>query len=156
MGTRTVSTGGFGIDARDLKGLIRALRTASPQLVKDLRTDLKAGGELVADEARRIASEVSTSTPPTIKTRVSGAKVSIIAGSNDVPIAGLLEEGNSKGGGSGFFRHPVFGDKDVWADQKMHPYLVTAVHNKEDAVVEAVTAALDAMAHTVAYSYLTE
>lgn len=138
-----------GIDTRDFKAVAKALRKAQPTMRTALLRNLKAVGEIVAVDARAIASENSTTIPPTIKTRVRGVGVSVIAGGGEVAIAGLFELGN-KGGGksqsasrSGVFRHPVFGDRSNWVEQPMHPFLASAGEKNRAKTDAAVLAALD-------------
>lgn len=181
---------GLGIDARDFKLLAKALRTAQVEMYAELHEELRAVGQVVADEARALVQPYSQSIPPTIKVRAAGARVSVTAGggrggkklaaeifsssygsgshlkaleneAEGPAIAGLLELGN-KGGGSksaaatrrGEFRHPVFGNRNNWVIQPMHPYLAPALRNKWPVVLERVTATLDKAAHTIAYDYL--
>jgi hypothetical protein len=140
---------GMGVDATDFAGFAKALRKAAPDLAKLLRTNLRAVGSVAADEARGIAGEVSTSIPPTIKVRVSGATVAIVAGGKENAIAGLFELGNKPNRRSpgDTFGHPVFGNKQVWSRQATHPFLAPAVTNR-GAEVEA--GALDALDDVIA------
>lgn len=130
----------FGIDTTDLHDLAKALRKAAPELSKDLRTDLRKAGAIVATEAKKKASEHSKSIPPTIKLRAAGATVAVSAGKG-VPLAGLYELGN-KGGKPGSFRHPLFGDWSYPQVQKGYPFLAVAAEativETEKAVGEAV------------------
>ena len=71
-----------------------------------------------------------------------------------VVIAGLFEMGN-KGGKSaaaierGVFRHPVFGNKDKWVNQSMHPFLVPAGKKNEAEVLALVLEALDEVTRVI-------
>lgn len=136
-------TGHGGLDTTDFKSFSRALRRAQPVLAKGLRVQLRAAGELVAEEARGQVSGASKSIPPTIKVRTSGVTVSVIAGGNGKPLAGLFELGNASGGGGGTFRHPVYGNQDVWVNQPMHPFLGKALDAKKDEAMVLVVNALD-------------
>ena len=64
MSTVTL-TGHGGLDVTDFRGFGRALRRAEPKLARGLRTRLRAGGELVAAQARANISPYSQSIPPT-------------------------------------------------------------------------------------------
>lgn len=153
-------TGGVGVDTREFASFAKALRKAKPVLAKELAKSLRAAGEIVAVEARANAtSEGSTSIPPTVKTRVASATVSVVAGGAKSPIAGLWELGNSgrasqqqipiRGGG---FRHPVFGNRNVWVNQPRHPFLLRALHAKAFVAEKAALDALDAAVATVVSS----
>lgn len=135
---------GVGVDTRDYRAFARALRTAAPDIAAQLKLRLAVVGSVVADEAEARASEASTSVPPSIKVRVSGATTIVQAGGAGIPTAGLLELGNKGKGGGDEFTHPVFGNRAVWVKQAMHPYLGPAVLAKADDVEEAALAALDA------------
>ncbi len=114
-----------GIDLREFKRLTRDLKAFKPD--KQVKKTLKVAGELIAADARANVSPYSTTVPGSIKVRLRKTSISIIAGGANVPMAGLLELGNRKGGAKkGKFRHPVFGDRSNWVDQQMHPYLLKA------------------------------
>lgn len=134
--------GAGGVDVTDFKRFAKALMVASPLIYKTFRINMRGVGDIVAEEARSIVSGVSQTVPDSIKVRVSSSTVSVVAGGSGVPMAGLLELGNVKGSGS-TFRHPVFGNRNVWVDQPTHPYLAPALGNKIDAVEVAATEALD-------------
>lgn len=146
---RTVTARGVaGVDTSDFKKLIRALRKADSELAVTVRKGLRASGEIVAERARDIASEHSTSIPPTIKVRTAGAAVAVVAGGGDVAIAELFELGNARGAksvmaGAATFRHPVFGNGDRWVTQATHPFLAPALEESLPEVETAVTEALD-------------
>jgi hypothetical protein len=127
---------------------IRAIKKWDPTVRKELRKELRAGGEMIASGARLLASAHSKTTPGTIKVRSRiqsrKAEVEIKAGAADVPIAGLLELGNKgKKANVRKFRHPLPGDKSQWVDQDMHPYLAPAVNLRISAVTKRVGAAVD-------------
>jgi len=146
--TVTARTGGVGIDVSDFHGMVRDLRRARPELSRSLRRRLRRAGLLVAVHAREIAEQHSKRIPPTIKVRVAGATVSIVGGSEDVPIGPLFELGNTSRKSAaaserGVFRHPVYGNRDRWVNQDMHPYLAPAVLEHLPEVEREVAAALD-------------
>lgn len=185
--TVTVRTGGSGIDTSDFKAVVKALRKAEPVLNREVRRELRSAGEIVAVEAKAIASQWSKSIPPTIKVRTSGASVAIEAGgvvnaaalaremfdsgygssssdkhsrdldrrANGAVIAALFELGNtgdarsSVARGGGTFRHPVFGNRDNWVEQPMHPYLAPAALANLKKIDERIFAALDKVTDTI-------
>lgn len=147
-----LSAGKDGVDTRQLRELTKSLRGFKPD--KELHKALRVAGQLIAEDAKAIIGEHSKTVPATIRVRVSGTKISVVAGSEDVPLAGLLELGNKGKGKSqvaaegGKFRHPVFGDRTSWVEQDMHPYLLAAAeknarnieHLEGVAVAEAMRA----------------
>lgn len=139
---------GLGVDTRDFARFAKALRVAAPLVRKELILNLRAVGQVVADEYRVNISAYSVTVPDSIRVRVSGATVSVIGGGAGVPMAALLEVGNSRTRGGDTFTHPVFGNKAVWANQVMHPALLPAVRSKiadvEVAAVEALDKAVNA------------
>lgn len=144
------------LDVTEYQAFARDLRRADPVAAASLRKNLKAAGEIVAADARARAS-FSKKIVPTIRVKVSGANVVISAGGPGVPIAGLEELGNAAGGsksaaatGEGRFRHPVFGNKKVWVNQPMHPYLAPAVETKAQEAVDKIADALDDAMRTAA------
>lgn len=140
-------TGKEGVDAKELTQLTKDFKGWKPD--KQLHKMLRVAGELIAEDARAIASQYSTTIPATIKVRVSKTRISVVAGGQGVAIAGLFELGNKGGGKSqaasarGVFRHPVFGDRGTWVNQPMHPYLLKAAakNQKKIEVLEGAAVA---------------
>jgi hypothetical protein len=145
----TTVLGHEGVDTKELRKLTKDFHDWKPD--KALHKALRVAGELIADDARAIASTHSQKIPPTIKVRVSKTRISVVAGGQGVPTGGLFELGNKGRGKSqvaargGKFRHPVFGNRSVWVNQDMHPYLLPAAkmnerkieHLEGEAVAEA-------------------
>jgi hypothetical protein len=116
----------FAIDTSQLKELGKRLRAAEPALSKQLRVRLRGLGNVVADEARA-RSEWSTRIPGSLKVRVAGFSVKIVGNADGTaPDAAPLEHN----GAGGTFRHPVFGNADVWVEQRARPYLAPALEAK--------------------------
>jgi hypothetical protein len=155
--TVTVRTGGAGIDTRDFKDVVKVLRKAQPEAHKQLRRRLRKAGEIVAVAARELASEHSEKIPPTVKVRTAGATVAVIAGGKDAAIAPLFELGNTGGSKSAAaarrdkFRHPVYGNRQVWVDQDMHPFIAPAAAAHMLAVERDVVGALDDAARLITF-----
>lgn len=142
-GNTLTIAGAGGIDTRDFRRFAKALLIASPLIYATLRINMRGVGDIVAEEARGLVRDYSTTVPDSIKVRVSGATVSVVAGGNGVPMGGLLELGNAKSGSTSSFSHPVFGNPQAWVSQPMHPYLARALANKMDAAEVAAVEALD-------------
>lgn len=110
-----------GIDLKEWRKFNRDLKGF--KVDKQTKKALKTAGQLIAEDAKANVSPYSQTVPPSIKVRVRKTSISVIAGGEGVPMAGLLELGNKKRTSNGKFRHPVFGNRDVWVNQDMHPYL---------------------------------
>lgn len=123
----------FGVDVSGLKRLAAVLHLVEPSLEKELRTGIAAAGEIIAVKARENAS-FSTRIPGTIMVRRRGLNVQVRAGGNAAPHAPSLEHG----GKPGKFRHPLFGNRQVWVDQPAHPFL-----GVDDVTAEAAVVALN-------------
>ena len=130
-----LSPGKAGVDTKQLRQLTRDFKDWKPD--KQLKRYLRGAGDLIADDARKNIEPFSKKIPPTIKVRLSKTRVSVVAGGAGVPTGGLFELG-TKGRGksqaaarSGVFRHPVFGDRGVWVNQPMHPYLLRAAESNK-------------------------
>lgn len=126
------------IDLSDLKDFAKVLKKIEPQLQRDFFKSLSAAGELTATQARANAS-FSRKIPRTIVVKRRGLRVRIQAGGDDAPNAAPLEHG----GVEGTFRHPVFGNREVWVDQQAHPFLTPAVEQTVDPGFALVVAAVD-------------
>lgn len=135
MATRTaLGHSRSGVDTKQLRQLSRNLRGFKPD--KALKKTLRTAGKLVAEDAKVLAAGHSKSIPPTVRVRLSKTRINIIAGNDEVPLAGLYELGNkghSKSQASsrrGQFRHPVFGNREVWVNQKRYAFLLPAAERQ--------------------------
>jgi hypothetical protein len=136
---------GWGLDTRDFNKMAKGLREAKPELAKELKKALRAAGEITAAEARLVSSEHSRTIPATVKTSVRGTRVEVRAGGPAVPIAGLYEYGNRAKASGNTFRHPVFGDRTNWVEQKRYPFMRPAVERTRRAAEAEMLKALDAV-----------
>lgn len=110
------------VDVSQLKTFARDLRRADPILAKNFLTGMARSGDIVALAAKRNAA-FSTRIPASIKVRRRGLAVRVQAGGDKAPDAAPFEHG----GLAGTFRHPVFGNRNVWVTQRAHPFLTPAV-----------------------------
>lgn len=88
--------------------------------------ELGAEFEILAKRSARKHGSVSI--PPSIKFRMIPDTAEIHAGGRGVPIAALWQLGN-RGRGDRTrktFRHPVFGNKNVWVDQPRYRFFTEA------------------------------
>ena len=153
----------FRTDGSQLRKLGKALRTAQPDVYRQVRREVREQALKVAEEAKQNAS-FSTRIPDTIRVSVAGVNTAVIrAGGDNAPHAAAFEHAGSEG----TFRHPVFardgGERDVrtrgavarrasgkstgagdwvWVDQKAHPFLHPAVLSRLDEIVAALGGAV--------------
>lgn len=127
------------IDLSQLRDLATAIKRAQPEVAKEIGVELKKAGEVVAVEARAIASASSTRIPGTIKVRKSGFTITVQAGGGDAPHAAPFEHD----GTPGKFRHPVFGNRENWVSQSAHPFLGPAFMSRQESLILGVIRALD-------------
>lgn len=142
--TRLKWTG--GTDTSDFKKLARSLRRGEPEMYVKLMRALAESAEKVASDARSNAS-FSSKIPATIKVRETALQVTVTAGDASAPTARLLEVGNAGPRGArraqgDTFAHPVFGDKDNWVEQPMHPFLAPAIEKNAEVTDALVAAAI--------------
>lgn len=123
----------FRVAVADLQAMPKEIR-------KQLRPALKQAADPIVSAARGNASW-STRIPAAISTRVLKRGVEIRVSQKKAPHARPYE------GLSGMtFRHPVFGDRDVWVAQRARPFLLPAVRAHRDEVRKAVTDVVEQVA----------
>ena len=128
---------GISIDTSSFSKFARDLRAVAPELKLELLREMKSAGEIVAEDARSRA-DWSEKIPPAIKVKVSGDTIKVVADAKKAPNAKPIEHG----GKGGTFRHPVFGNRDVWVDQQARPFLRPALTANRELVVAAVKRAV--------------
>src|SRR5690242_13932996 len=102
---------GIRIDTSQLRAMAAELRKTKPKTYKEVQNRLKTAAERVAVEARLIIGYYSASVPPTVRPFARGLTVGVRAGGGKKPL-GVLFEGPKD------WRHPVFGNRDVWVTQQ--------------------------------------
>jgi len=125
----------FTIDVSDLRTLARDLRKIDPELAKELRVGLKAVAEPVRLAASTRAWAISAKIAGPFVVTTSGVTAKVKNKSTH-PLAGLFEFGNKGSAGAGPFRHPVFGNREVWVNQPTRPYLAPALAARQEQVVD--------------------
>ena len=132
--------GNLSIDATELKQFAKVIRAASPKAATHMRQKLREVGEMIAEDARTKASW-STRIPQSIKVRTAGVKVSIVAGDANAPHARPYEVGSKRNRQE--VRHPVFGNRQVWASNPTRPFLLPALRAREAEVQAAILKVID-------------
>jgi HK97 gp10 family phage protein len=124
----------FAIDKTDLDRLAEDCYLTSQELADEYSRELTNIGELVRDEARRIAPSITKSSriPKTIRLRRKNLQIRVIAGGAAAPHAGIMEYGSKRNPGT--IRWPLFGDKNVWFSTPTRPFLRPAAQNVQPKV----------------------
>lgn len=118
--------------------------TIPVEIRREVRPAMKqAGARIESDMKRR--SSFSQRIPGAITMKVGfGRKTSGITFRVDAdaaPHARVLERGNIGRRGS-TFRHPVYGNRDVWASQPTRPFFFPAFAKGKDTLIKAVSEAI--------------
>lgn len=128
-----------GIEATDFAALQRDLKNANTDALKLFRAAAKTGGDKVAQKARGAISGVSPRIASSIRVLANNKGVQVLAGGSKAPHAAAFENF----GQSGTFRHPVFGNREVWVEQRAYPFLLPSL--TDDILDEVMDAFLDAL-----------
>ena len=127
----------YVVDTGELKRVTTWIRRVSLEISTELRRDMRAAGQIVADEAMSNAPSEAVAATIKVRTTAGGAVVKVVAGIGEreghVGEAAAYE---NKGSG-GTFRHPVFGNHNVWVDQTARPYMTPALATKQEEVLAA-------------------
>lgn len=142
---RTPARVDMTVQSSDMHDLYVALKGVEGNLRVSLRRRLVASVRPVVSEVKTAAS-FSTRIPKSVKTRVSfaakHAQVKIYADRRIAPEAAPLEHG----GRAGTFRHPVFGDRNVWSNQPAHPTFYPTINAHRDQISAEIAKVLDDVA----------
>lgn len=109
--------------------LVKAYGRLPESLRKEIRPQLRAGAQHIVTDMKQRAS-YSRRIPRAIRMTIAfGGKrtgVNIRVSAKQAPHARVLEQGND-GRRSTHFRHPVFGNRDVWVSQPRRPFFFPAI-----------------------------
>jgi hypothetical protein len=128
----------FRIDTSDIRRMARDLESTVPGIKKEVGTATKEAGLVVAMEARALSSW-SSRIPESVRAAGGLAKVVVRAGNANAPHAAPYEHG----GLPGTFRHPVYGNRQVWVQQAARPFLAPALERKAALFEERVYRGVD-------------
>ena len=144
----------FSIElSQGLRTLVADLGKMDPALRADIRKRFRAIGKSVLDDARQRASwssRIPGATTLRTSTSASTAGITLRVSSAKAPHARPYEGiGGSRGG---TFRHPVFGNRDVWVAQQQRPFWVPAAQAHRTEVTEAAVEAVKTAARAARFA----
>jgi hypothetical protein len=141
------------VDGTSFRDLQRELREMAPDVRKRLNEGLKdILLRRVIPDARGNASW-SSRIPGAIQPQVTMSRIAAIVRPANAPHARPFE-GISKGefGRSrASFRHPVFGNRNFWVEQRTRPFLVPAFDANRKAAADEAVKAIDDAARQVGF-----
>jgi hypothetical protein len=119
-----------------VKKLIQDLGELPEELRKQLGPELLRAARPILEDARRRA-DWSSRIPGAMWLRMSRSRknpgVRLGVSTLKAPHARLYEFGQDRRG----FRHPVFGNRELWVQEQVRPYLIPAVKAGRDGFLEA-------------------
>lgn len=136
--------GGWGADTSEFKILLEQFRDVPKELRSSIR---RAVREAAADFVGDVKADASWSSriPASVRTTTSFSQkapgVRIFVDSKKAPHARPYE-GMAKGGNESKFRHPVYGDREVWVTQATRPFFRPNVEKHRAQVLDAIESAL--------------
>jgi len=140
------------IDTGDLRKLYTDLKGLPGNLRVELRRGIKAAAQPIADRVKANAGW-SSRIPGAVRVKPSfsakGTGVSIVVDSGRAPEGAPLENK----GRSGTFRHPVYGNREVWVSQQARPffYSTAASSSSVSAAEKAILDVADVVARKAGF-----
>jgi len=132
------------VDYTSVRLLARQFGKVPVDLRRELRPKLRQAGEHVRSGIREEAARFSDTIPRAVRMSVSFASktggIRIYVDQKAAPGARALENL----GREGTFRHPVFGNRDVWVAQPAHPFFFRVVQRERPRVRKLVEDAVRA------------
>lgn len=136
--------------SEDVRKLVNDLRKIGDGVGRNLGKEFKRAAGPVAQQARANASW-SSRIPGAISVGVSSSRrfpgAQIKVSKDKAPHARLFEYP----GRGGAFRHPVYGNREVWVDQRGRPFIRPAVRAKGGEFVKAADRAVDSAAKAAGF-----
>lgn len=137
------------IDGEAFKLFQRELKKIEPALAKELKKELKAiVNTHVIPDAKSNASW-SSRIPGAIKPQALAKGIGVRVARKRAPHAAAFE-GMQPRGMKAEFRHPVFGDREVWVSQPTRPFLLPAIDANQQEAADAARDAVEAAAKRAA------
>jgi hypothetical protein len=131
------------LDPSSWRNLQRDLKRLAPEIQKELNKEIKGiAGDIVSDA--KSSASWSSRIPGALAVSVTTSRVGVKVNRKKAPHARAFEGvGRSGFGTKSSFRHPVFGNRNVWVSQPTRPFLAPAIRANQTAFFqkaeEAVT-----------------
>jgi len=139
------------LDPSSWRNLQRDLRALGPEIVKELRTQFKDIGSDIVQSAKTRAAW-SSRIPGAIGLSVTTTRVGVKVNRRQAPHARAFEGvGRSGFGSKTHFRHPVFGNRNVWVSQNTRPFVAPAIRQHQEAFYDKATEAVTVAARKVGW-----
>lgn len=114
------------LDPVSWRNLQRDLKRLEPEVRKELNASFRGlVGDIVSDAQSR--ASWSSRIPGAIGASVTTTRVGVKVNRRKAPHARSYEGRGRFGRPQGSFRHPVFGNRDVWVTETTRPFLAPAV-----------------------------
>jgi len=137
------------VTSKDLHKLYTDLKAAPGTMQVELRKGMKTAANPMVQRVKSAAG-FSSRIPGAVSAKVSfaakSAGVTVQVDARKAPEARPLEHG----GKGGTFRHPVFGNKDNWVDQKAQPFFFPNA-SKDAEVIKALSDVMDSFAKKLGF-----
>jgi hypothetical protein len=150
----------FRIEAQDFSRVLIDAKAFEPALAKSIRKNIREAARPAVADVRRTVLETPTKGTRTFGVRRAiaqgvGVRISAARGGGGVNVAasGRRLPANRKPMvkllNRERWRHPVFGDRDTWAQQSGRPYFGSVLWRYRDDIRDAVQRALDEAASNI-------
>jgi hypothetical protein len=146
---------GVRVDASDLRKVGKIARTFGPELNRQLRKNIRAAAAIGANDAKQAIREMPSKGQDDHKLReliASAVSISIVTGKyadvrirvRRTPALNAIGAGGiAKAINTGKWKHPVFGDREVWVAQKGFEFFDSRIERHREEMKVLVAAALD-------------
>jgi len=141
----------ISVDAKDFRDFQRTIKGLDAGVARELNKELRKVLKSTIIPAAKSNASWSSRIPGAIKPTVGTTKIGARVASKQAP-HGRAFEGLQKGlRGNGTFRHPVFGNRNVWVNQATRPYLAPAFDSKAGEATKAAEAAIATAARAAGF-----
>jgi len=134
----------WGVDTVEINLLLEGFRDVPKELRPKIRAAVKAAASSFVSAVQEDASW-SSRIPQAVSTKTSFAArnpgVRVFVDAKKAPHARPYE-GLAKGGNRDTFRHPVFGDREVWVSQATRPFFRKNIEPHRVKLLDALETAL--------------
>lgn len=133
----------MGVEYSSIRRLAKDMGSLSMDTRRELRPKLRAAGQIVKSDMQGSYSWSSRIPGAVRMTTAFGSKtggVRIFVDAKRAPHARPIENM----GAEGTFRHPLWGDRDHWVDQKARPTFFPAIKRNRETVITLVASAVRA------------